>query len=343
MNLTDELLARLRSGALDVDEALALNDTLEHLEEHPSEEALDEHLVSSSTEGIATNLKARLKRPVQQMRPLSSFEELCYKELEGELSDAEQHELGEIITLYPQYAAQRIAILRTKLTIPTNIVYPHKERLKHYPTLFHWKTVLWKGMAVAACLFFVLWVGISHQTDDMRIVVAEGSREVHPQMQLQVQPQTTPLLAFSSSSSVDTKTSLPKKDGVETKPAATTEDAATINTSVELPIDEEPTATMVESPLHYASTEVGRTDMDEAQLALVPLASLPVQHLSTNWTLALEPRDPMPEVYHDWEAIAAQDELAAFEKEMKALKKTVRSEPSLRAKFVDYVVALALR
>ena len=83
--------------------------------------------------------------------------------------------------------------------------------------------------------------------------------------------------------------------------------------------------------------------MDEAQLALVPLASLPVQHLSTNWTLALEPRDPMPEVYHDWEAIAAQDELAAFEKEMKALKKTVRPEPSLRAKFVDYVVALALR
>lgn len=335
MNLTDELLARLRSGALDVDEALALNDTLEHLEEHSSEEALDEYVVSSSTGGMATNLKARLKRPVQQMRPLSSFEELCYKELEGELSDAEQYELREIIALYPQYAAQRIAILRTKLTVPTNIVYPHKERLKHYPTLFHWTTVLWKGMAVAACLFFVLWVGISHQTDDTRIVVAEGSREV--------QPKTTPLLAFSSPSSVDTKAFLSKKDGVETKPAATTEAAATMNPSTPLPIDEEPTATMVESPLHYAFTEVGRAEMDEAQLALVPLASLAVQHPFTNRTLALEPRDPMPEVYHDWEAIAAQDELAAFEKEMKALKKTVRPEPSLRAKFVDYVVALALR
>lgn len=339
MNLTDELLARLRSGALDVDEALALNDTLEHLEEHPSEEALDEHPTSSPTQGIAMNVKARLKRPLQETRPLSSFEQLCYKELEGELSDAQKQELEEIISLYPQYAAQRIAILRTKLTVPTNIVYPYKERLKHYPTLFHWKTVLWKGMAVAACLFFVLWVGISHQTDDTRIVVAEGARETQPQ----TQSLTPPLLSFSSPSSVDVKASLPRKDGVVTKPAGTTEAVATINPSVERPIDEEPTATMVESPVHYAFTEVGRAEMDEAQLALVPLASLPVQRFSTNWTLALEPRDPMPEVYHDWEAIAAQDELAAFEKEMKALKKTVRPEPSLRAKFVDYVVALALR
>jgi len=44
-----------------------------------------------------------------------------------------------------------------------------------------------------------------------------------------------------------------------------------------------------------------------------------------------------------WELIAAEEEVEAFESEVKSFQKKLRPERPLRAKFVDYVLELAAR
>lgn len=352
-NLTEALLARLRSGDLTAEEALALNDTLEHFEE-------EAHPIDTAVEGDpstpSARLKMRLKRPVQEHLPLSHFEQLCYKELEGELSVTERQELDDITTHYPRYAQQRDAILRTKLAVPTEIVYPYKERLKHYPAPMDWRSLVGRGVAVAACLFFVLWIGVKQLdrlstpvADELRWAYTQPSRVVEnvektttlavatPTVRIVQHPSVVPpqsAAALSTTAPVEAPTPTTEDSAVEAATPSVT--AMEGNVAV-------PEALSVTGGLATTSVAELAHEMVTEDNELAPLPSLPIQELSSKRVLAMESRDPMPELYHDWELITAEEEVEAFESEVKSFQKKLRPERPLRAKFVDYVLELAAR
>lgn len=352
-NLTEALLARLRSGNLTAEEALALNDTLEHFEE-------EAHQIDTAVEGDTSapsaRLKMRLKRPVQEQMPLSHFEQLCYKELEGELSASERKELDDITTHYPRYAQQRDAILRTKLAVPTEIVYPYKERLKHYPAPIDWRSLVGRGVAVAACLFFVLWIGVKQLdrlstpvADELRWAYTQPSRVVEkveetttvavatPAVRIAQHPSAVPsqsAAALSTTAPVEAPTPTTEDSAVE----AVTPSITALQESVAAPEASSVTGGLATTSVAEVAHEIVTEDNE-----LAPLPSLPIQPFSSERTLAMESRDPMPELYHDWELITAEEEVEAFESEVKSFQKKLRPERPLRAKFVDYVLELAAR
>ena len=320
-NPTEALLERLRSGNLSAEEALALNDALEHLEEEEMPTLAPTDEVSGA--GATPSFKMRLKRPVQEQMPLSAFERLCYKELEGELADAERQELDDITTRYPHYAQQREAILRTKLVVPTEIVYPYKERLKHTPTSVAWRPLLWKGLSVAACLFFVLWIGLQ-QLDRPLVPIADVARCLRTETPIDHQEaalhshQDVPLGGRENEilqpHLAEVPTGHPDKIATDNQP-------------------------VLAHQVEPQQTKHERVDNER----LAPLPSLAVNAYATERLLALESRDPMPELYHDWEAIAAEEEVEAFENEVKSFQRQLRPERPLRTIFLDYVVQLASR
>lgn len=349
-NLTEALLARLRSGNLTAEEALALNDTLEHFEE-------EAHPIDTAVEGApSARLKMRLKRPVQEQMPLSHFEQLCYKELEGELSATERQELDDITTHYPRYAQQREAILRTKLAVPTEIVYPYKERLKHYPAPIDWRSLVGRGVAVAACLFFVLWIGVK-QLDRLSTPVADELRWAYTQPSRvveKVEETTTVAVATPAVRIAQHPSAVPSQSAAALStiapveaPTPTTEDSAVEAVTTSTIALQESVAAQEASSVTggLATTSVAEVahEIVTEDNELAPLPSLPIQAFSSERTLAMESRDPMPELYHDWELITAEEEVEAFESEVKSFQKKLRPERPLRAKFVDYVLELAAR
>ncbi len=351
-NLTEALLARLRSGNLTAEEALALNDTLEHFAEdtHPIDTA-----VEGDTSAPSARFKMRLKRPVQEHLPLSHFEQLCYKELEGELSATERQELDDITTHYPRYAQQREAILRTKLAVPTEIVYPYKERLKHYSAPMDWRSLVGRGVAVAACLFFVLWIGVK-QLDRLSTPVADALRWAYTQPSRvveNVEETTTVAVVTPTVRIAQRPTLVPPQSAAALStasveaPTPTTEDSAVEAVAPSVTAMEESVAVpeALSGTGGLATTSVAEVahEMVTEGNELTPLPSLPIQELSSERVLAMESRDPMPELYHDWELITAEEEVAAFESEVKSFQKKLRPERPLRAKFVDYVLELAAR
>ncbi len=291
----DQRLARLRSGLLSAEEALALNEELEREE--------------SVTTGATSAMRARLKAiRSEDDAPLSHFEELCYKELEGELTLHEAQELDDVCRTYSRYAQIRTAILQTRLVAPSDIVYPHKERLKRHEPIV--APLFWKAVAAAACLLlFVLLGGNWFDHQPQKPIVAEFPSSKPTKRIEAITPDEVP------AQSVATK-------------QATKSDTPSVAPAIALPMAEQG----VEQS-GQVTASVG-----EPLPALMPLLPLPtldaLSVLRQNDALLIASKTPDLDAFHDWETIMLE-----FEEQMQELHENLpKPERPFGVKFIDFVI-----
>lgn len=295
--IEQQLLEQLRSGTLTPEEAMALNEELEQ--------------ASDTVECLENSgLKKELLQGVRSLSlgvrdSLTHFERLCYRELDGDLSAAEQAELTEILATYPTYARLYAEIRRTRLQPSPAEVYPHKERLKHEPVLVFAHTI-WRVTAVAATLLLVITLGNS-------------------------------LLNLKLDLSVD-RTSLLQI--AEHTPAVPTEhrEAEVLPTETSTPV-------LLHKPkLKEGETVTSEPNSSVAEPISAPLlARVAVPEVCIPREMLLPPmimryRDPMPEAYHDWEEIMLAEEVENFENDVDELRENLRDERPFSVKFLDFVV-----
>lgn len=295
--IEQQLLEQLRSGTLTPEEAMALNEELEQ--------------ASDTVECLENSgLKKELLQGVRSLSlgvrdSLTHFERLCYRELDGDLSAAEQAELTEILATYPTYARLYAEIRRTRLQPSPAEVYPHKERLKHEPVLVFAHTI-WRVTAVAATLLLVITLGNS-------------------------------LLNLKLDLSVD-RTSLLQI--AEHTPAVPTEhrEAEVLPTETSTPV-------LLHKPkLKEGQTVTSEPNSSVAEPISAPLlARVAVPEVCIPREMLLPPmimryRDPMPEAYHDWEEIMLAEEVENFENDVDELRENLRDERPFSVKFLDFVV-----
>ena len=299
----DQRLARLRSGLLSAEEALALNEELER-----------EDSITAATTGSSSAMRARLKAiRSEDDAPLSHFEELCYKELEGELTLHEAQELEEICRTYSRYAQIRTAILQTRLVAPSDIVYPHKERLKRHEPIV--APLFWKAVAAAACLLlFVLLGGNWFDYQPQTPIVAEFPSSKPTKRIEAITPDEVP------AQSVATK-------------QATKSDTPSVAPAIALPMAEQG----VEQS-GQVTASVG-----EPLPALMPLLPLPtldaLSVLRQNDALLIASKTPDLDAFHDWETIMLEDDVAEFEEQMQELHENLpKPERPFGVKFIDFVI-----
>ncbi len=295
--IEQQLLEQLRSGTLTPEEAMALNEELEQ--------------ASDTVECLENSgLKKELLQGVRSLSlgvrdSLTHFERLCYRELDGDLSAAEQAELTEILATYPTYARLYAEIRRTRLQPSPAEVYPHKERLKHEPVLVFAHTI-WRVTAVAATLLLVITLGNS-------------------------------LLNLKLDLSVD-RTSLLQI--AEHTPAVPTE-----HREAEVLPTETSTSVLLHKPkLKEGQTVTSEPNSSVAEPISAPLlARVAVPEVCIPREMLLPPmimryRDPMPEAYHDWEEIMLAEEVENFENDVDELRENLRDERPFSVKFLDFVV-----
>ena len=295
--IEQQLLEQLRSGTLTPEEAMALNEELEQ--------------ASDTVECLENSgLKKELLQGVRSLSlgvrdSLTHFERLCYRELDGDLSAAEQAELTEILATYPTYARLYAEIRHTRLHPSPAEVYPHKERLKHEPVLVFSHTI-WRVTAVAATLLLVITLGNS-------------------------------LLNLKLDLSVD-RTSLLQI--AEHTPAVPTEhrEAEVLPTETSTPV-------LLHKPkLKEGQTVTSEPNSSVAEPISAPLlARVAVPEVCIPREMLLPPmimryRDPMPEAYHDWEEIMLAEEVENFENDVDELRENLRDERPFSVKFLDFVV-----
>lgn len=300
--LTNPTLSSLRSGRLSAEEALALHEQLEC-------DALE-------MEGIVTPamLCDRLRAiPIDEQPPLSSFELLCYRELEGELSSTELHELEEVCATFPRYAQLRDSILRTRLTIPTQVVFPNKERLKRKEVLVFAPILRRSFVAAAALILFVLLANSLFGPKPPMVQVAENLR---PAPVRPVDAQQYEELEFAH-------VVLPK----ETIKNVSTTSAALPTLSTSLP-DVEASALPLSEDIMSSQPE-----------PLTNLTSI-VAMASPEYELQIAVKSNDPAAFHDWETIMLNDEVAQFEEEMRALQQKLppKQEPRFAVKVINFVI-----
>ena len=296
-SIEQQLLEQLRSGTLTPEEAMALNEELEQ--------------ASDTVESLENSgLKKELLQGVRSLSmggrdSLTVFERLCYRELDADLSAAEQAELSEILATYPTYARLYAEIRRTRLQPSLAEVYPHKERLKHEPVLVFSHTV-WRVTAVAATLLLVITLGNSLLNLRLDLSVDRTSL-------LQIAEHTPAVLTEHREAEVlPTETSTPvllHKPKLKEGQTVTSEP----NSSVAEPIS---------APLL-------------ARVA-VPEVCIPREMLLP--PMIMRYRDPMPEAYHDWEEIMLAEEVENFENDVDELRENLRDERPFSVKFLDFVV-----
>ena len=297
-SIEQQLLEQLRSGTLTPEEALALNEELEQASD------IVESLENSG-------LKKELLQGVRSLSmggrdSLTAFERLCYRELDADLSAAEQAELTEILATYPTYARLYAEIRCTRLHPSLAEVYPHKERLKHKPVLVFSHT-LWRVTAVAATLLLVIMLGNS-------------------------------LLNLKLDLSVDRALLL---QTAEHTPALPTE-----HREAEVLPTETSTATPVllhKPKLKEGETVTSEPKSVAEPISAPLLARVAVPEVCIPREMLLPPmimryRDPMPEAYHDWEEIMLAEEVENFENDVDELRDNLRDERPFSVKFLDFVV-----
>ena len=298
----DLLLARLRSGLLSAEEALALNEELEQEDVH-----------AAGSVAIPSAVRTRLKAiQTEELQPLSRFEELCYKELEGELSPNEKQELDAACEAFPRYAQMRVSILQTRLVVPTNIVFPHKERLKHHEQQL-FVPLLWKSVAAAACLFLFIVLGSNLFDYQAQTPIVAEMRVPEP-VQVTIQQNTIP------------------QQSVVTPSVATTEPALVL-------VEISPTTMPVVEQNQRQSVPLTEAQIPETT-SLQPLTTLSAMAmLRSDSELLIASKAPDLSAFHDWETIMLEDEIAQFEEEMQELHENLpQPERPLAVKFIDFVI-----
>ncbi|MGP1362209.1 MAG: hypothetical protein ACTTKZ_00820 [Bacteroides sp.] len=266
------LVAKLRSGDLSAEAACQLNELLEQL---ASEE---ENLCPGS-------LKVRLKSiPSNDVTNLgTNFEELCYEELEGTLSQQELEALYNQCAQHPQYARLHATILRTRCIAPLDIIYPNKERLKRHSVHLSFR---WVGrvLSSAACLFLFVVLGgnLFDSTSEHDITSIHYKHELaqrYPTLSC-----ITPATELHTDKTISTTPHLLKGDLTES--SAIEEQQGVDNLLIHEPLERHSAF----KPVRIDATQV------------------------------LTYRAPQPELFQDWEQIALEDELLAFEEEMRELQ-----------------------
>ena len=296
----DKRLEQLRSGILNAEEALRINDELEQAAN------------TIETESVSSSMLARLKNIREANPQLSHFEELCYKELEGELSPEERGELEDACQTFSHYAQIRTSILQTRLVVPTNITFPHKNRLKHRESIGFVHQV-WRAVAVAACLFLFVVLGgnlFNHQA--LSPIVADVSK---PAISENITEQTTlaqpsiTKLAQSSANVIKTQTH---------PPASVPQIAQRSNERTVTPNKNEDLELLVLASRATVKVTLMPSGNDELLVASKPI-------------------DPL--AFHDWESIMFEEEIAQFETEMQELQENLPdTDRPLAIKFFDFVI-----
>ena len=135
-NPDHEALERLQRAELGLEEALQLHSTLEAEEQAEQSGRAGR---TSTAPVCSERLRAALHQPgVGGNRPLSYFEELCLREMDGELSPEEQAELERLCGEYAIYARRRAVLEWIVFRPDTTIVYRQKASLKR--GVFTWHT-----------------------------------------------------------------------------------------------------------------------------------------------------------------------------------------------------------
>ncbi|MFC2480336.1 MAG: hypothetical protein ACFNUE_04785 [Bacteroides sp.] len=147
-NPDPEALERLQRAELGLEEALQLHSTLE-AEEQAEQAGLAGR--TSTAPVCSKRLHEALRHPgVGGNHPLSYFEELCLREMDGELSPEERAELERLCGEYAIYARRRAVLERIVFRPDTTIVYRQKASLKR--GVFTWHTGLVSRVAAAAAI-----------------------------------------------------------------------------------------------------------------------------------------------------------------------------------------------
>lgn len=296
----DKRLEQLRSGILNAEEALRINDELEQAAN------------TIETGSVSSSMLARLKNIREANPQLSHFEELCYKELEGELSPEERGELEDACQTFSHYAQIRTSILQTRLVVPTNITFPHKNRLKHRESIGFVHQV-WRAVAVAACLFLFVVLGgnlFDHQAHVP--IVAELPKPVLPESVTEQTVTAPPRVTELAQVSTNIITS-------QTRPQSTVPQIA---------------------QLSYVRAVTPNKNNEIEPLILTPRATVKVTLMSSSndeLLVASKPIDPL--AFHDWESIMFEEEIAQFETEMQELQENLPdADRPFAIKFFDFVI-----
>ena len=299
-------LALLQSGRLSVDDAIALNEELERAEAEEAVRAPD------------TIRRRLIEMQGEDTPPLSHFEELCYKELEGELAPEERHELDEVCQSFSHYANIRASIRQTRLVVPAGIIFPNKERLKRRRQLLSIH-LLWKSAAIAACLFLFVVLGgnLFDYQPGSPIKVEYSLASVAPSVKRQA-------------NKVVTDNPLPDAKTSQRRPPRTA-------TQIARSTDVLPESSLLPDPSYFS---IPSLDVNEEPPQLLPLSTFAVVLVSdrnSELQLALRPSDPA--AFHDWESIMFEEEIAQFESEMQELDERLpKPERPFAVKFIDFLI-----
>lgn len=301
-----EALGRLQRAELGLEEALQLHSTLE-----AKEQAEQAGLAgrTSTAPVCSERLHEALRHPgVGGNRPLSYFEELCLREMDGELSPEERAELERLCGEYAIYARRRAALERIVFRPDTTVVYRRKASLKR--GVAAWHTGLVRRVAAAAAIVIgVLIPGATNLWNNAIQPVARFSEASKPESAPRVEavsPLPTAGIGEAAeegmAGAVASQSALPAAHQLAMSPQS--------GSSGILP-DSLPLEGRYQDPtvLEVADTE----QAVERVVHLAPLLGIGSQPLPMVASIAVEPAEGFYWYPTDWEAYYLQQELAEIE------------------------------
>ena len=285
---------------------MQLHSTLE-AEEQAEQSALAGR--TSTAPVCSERLRAALRHPgVGANRPLSYFEELCLREMDGELSPDEQAELDRLCGEYAIYARRRAVLERIVFQPDTTIVYRQKASLKR--GVFTWHTGWVSRVAAAAAIVIgVLIPGATSLWNTAIQPAARFSVASKPENAPQVEA-VSPLPAAGVGGAegagmeggVASQSALPAAHQLAVSPQS----GSSGNLPDSLPLEER---AQDSTALAVADTEPAV----ERVVRLAPQLGVSTQPLPMVASATVEPAEGFYWYPTDWEAYYLQQELAEIE------------------------------
>lgn len=285
---------------------MQLHSTLE-AEEQAEQSALAGR--TSTAPVCSERLRAALRHPgVGANRPLSYFEELCLREMDGELSPDEQAELDRLCGEYAIYARRRAVLERIVFQPDTTIVYRQKASLKR--GVFTWHTGWVSRVAAAAAIVIgVLIPGATSLWNTAIQPAARFSVASKPENAPQVEA-VSPLPAAGVGGAegagmeggVASQSALPAAHQLAMSPQS----GSSGNLPDSLPLEER---AQDSTALAVADTEPAV----ERVVRLAPQLGVSTQPLPMVASATVEPAEGFYWYPTDWEAYYLQQELAEIE------------------------------
>ena len=301
-NPDPEALERLQRAELGLEEALQLHSTLEAEEQAEQSGRAGR---TSTAPVCSERLRAALRHPgVGANRPLSYFEELCLREMDGELSPEEQAELERLCGEYAIYARRRAVLERIVFRPDTTIVYRQKASLKR--GVFTWHTGLVSRVAAVAAI--VIGVLIPGATSLWNTAIQPAARfsvaskpESTPQVEA-VSPMPAAGVKVAEGTGMAGQGVLPAAAQL----AMSLQGGGSGNLPDSLPLEER---AQDSTALAVADTEPAV----ERVVRLVPQLGVSTQPLPMVASATVEPAEGFYWYPTDWEAYYLQQELAEIE------------------------------